>query len=1032
MMRSLPVRQRPLRTAPWGAAGRWLLAALPWAGRIAAWLALCTPAAFAQTLADHEHTVWTERQGLAAEVFSITQVPSGMLRIRTTVGNQVFDGVSFHSPSRAPGGGPFVDPADLVGQLSPTGAVYYVHPDTLRLMRRFQGHTTAVDDPDGIGWWTRFVFDSRGIGWYFKEGGVFRLEGDQVRALDDSWGLPKGLHASYRPVIDAQDTVWFANPDRLYRLPRDARRFEPVEVAGCERVATAPDGGLWCAGPRGLAVITLKDGRLIQHRVLSTQAFGPMLFDSRGGFWIRSSAGLAHAARWQDVLAPGGVQALLADSMTPAHGLASLSINMIFEDGDGNVWLGTATSLERFRPPRFQRAALPAYAGAAHFRPDPAGGFWVGPDSGPLMHVEAGAGPVARVLFPQIRDVATLQYGPGGRLWVATRNALWRKDVGAAFEQVEAPDLSQRGRIHQVAEDDTGAIWLQAGYHLLRLHRGQLAPFDGPQAPPSDGRYVMVHDAQGQLWFFPNERQGPYVLRKGVFRSLDNKAFAQTMAQSWVAAVHGRRVWVGGRTGVGVFEDDEFRPLKTQGDALKAITGIVQTPQGELWLFSLSKLFRLTAAQVAAGLRGEPVEPEIFDSADGLRGTNDRLYASTLTEAPKGRVWVSTNEGVFGIDPQHARRDPPPPITMIEGLRSDAEIRERDLGVQLSPSPGRVQIRYAAAALSGGDEVRFRHRIVGLDTQWQDVGPRRTADYTQLPPGRHRFEVQARVANGPWAPTPSALVIEVEPAWYQTWWCRLLWGVLALSGLWWLHRVRLNVLRRREELRMRAMLAERERIARDLHDTLLQSMQGLILDFQGVASTLPEHDATRRSMESRLDQADLLLGEARDRVRGLRDDHSGVCLRAAFDSAAAQLAGTVDITVEERGRVRDLRPDAKDLMYLIGREALVNAVAHGKGSRIVVRMEFWAQGFVMQIQDHGPGIPSEVLAAGGRPGHFGLLGMRERAAQLGAEILIVNQPQGGCLVKLHVPAERVYAAGQGRRFWTRWRQLLNRLWTSAR
>ena len=911
-------------------------------------LALMSSTVLAQTLADHDHTVWTEQQGLAAEVFSITPVPNGMLRIRTTVGNQVFDGVEFHSPVRTPAGAPYVDPADLVGQLSPSGAVYYIDPNTLRLMERRQGVTAAVEDKDGIGWWTRFVFDSRGIGWYFKEGGVFRLEGHQVRALDESWGIPSGLHASYRPVIDAQDTVWFANPDRLYRLPRDARRFEPVNIAGCDRPAFAPDGALWCSSAAGLSVVTFHNGVPARRQFLSTKAFGPMLFDSRGGFWVRTPAGLAHAARWQTVLAPGGIKALLSDALTPAQGLSSLSINMIFEDAGGTVWVGTSTGLERFRPPRFLRAAFPHHPPAGNVRPDPDGGFWLAPDSGPLLHLsDDGAAPV-----PAIQDVATIRPAPNGRLWVATRDALWRRDAGGTFDKMSVPGLSSRGRVHQIAEDDTGAVWLQAGYQLLRWSQGQLAPFTGPSAPPSEGRYVMVHDRQGQLWFVSNEREGPYVLRHGVFRKLQSRAYADTMAQGWVAAVHGARVWVGGRTGVGAFEGDEFRPLKSRGDVLKAITGIVETHEGELWMYGLSKVFRLSAEQVKAGLRGDTIEPEVLDRRDGLRGTNDRLYAPTLTQDASGRLWVSTNEGVFWIDPRGRRTAPPPPVTMVGALRSDADVRPVDGRVQVSAASVRVQFSFAAAALSDGDDVHFRYRIPGIDTDWQEVGTRRTAEYTQLPPGRHRFEVMARHRAGIWPATPSALDFEVLPAWYQTWWWRLLVAVFAVGLLWWSHRLRVTVLNRREQTRMRAILTERERIARELHDTLLQSMQGVILDFQSVASTLPDHDATRRSIETRLDDADRLLEEARHRVRDLRGGAVNPgCLRAAFEDAAMQLADTAQVSVTDRGRPRRMRPDAQDRLYLIGREALLNAVVHGKGSPITVELDFGMHRFVLRVRD---------------------------------------------------------------------------------
>ena len=979
-------------------------------------LSLTVTNASALTLADYQHTVWGEKEGLAAEIFSITQVPNGMLRVRTTVGNQIFDGVEFHSPKRNPAGGPFVDHAEVLGQTSPTGAVYYIHPETLRLMRRWQGRTEAVEDKDDVGWWTRFVFDQQGIGWYHKEGGIFRLEERKVEALGESWGIPKGMRASYRPVIDAHGAVWISNPDRLYRLPRGARKFERLDVPDCDRMAFSPDGSMWCSSPRGLAVMSMKDGRPNGRRVLSKAPFGVMLFDSRGGFWIGSRGGLEHAADWREILEPGGVAAMRADSMSQKQGLSASSVNTLFADDDGNVWLGTASGLERFRPPRFTPAKLTPHKVAAKLRPDADGGLWLGPETGSLLHFNKG-----RVTaIAQIKDVTSMGGGASSRLWVSTRRALWRKDAGAAFAPVAALDLSWRERIHQIAEDEQGRVWLQSGHHLLRLQDGQLSRAEGPGVPPSEGRYVMVRDTQGQLWFASNERLGPFVLRGDVFREIKSRAYVDTMSQAWVAYSRGSRVWIGGRSGVGVFQNDEFRPLKSRGNVLSAVTGIVETQAGDLWIYGLNKAFRISAEQLEAGLSGQAVEPEVFDSRDGLRGTIDRLYSPTLNEDVTGRLWFSTTEGVFWIDPQAKQAARKAPLALVWSVKSDGEVLSEATGVQLSAKSGQIEFSYVAAALSISDRIRFRYRIAGIDSDWQEAGTRRTAYYTQLPPGRHRFEVLASNERGQWAEEPTALAFQILPAWYQTLWFRLLIITLVLVSLWMAYRLRVGVLRARERARMREIAGERERIARDLHDTLLQSMQGVILGFQSMAMALPAQDEFRRLIESRLDHADQLLGEARDRVRDLRStDADAISLREAFECAAAQLAGTARVEVVEDGRTRPLRPLARDRIYLIGREALLNAVIHGKGCEICVQLQYESHRFVLRVRDQGPGIDPEVLAAGTRPGHYGLVGMRERAEQIGGSVTITSLPEGGTEVELQVPAAQAYERTKSNRLWRR-------------
>ncbi|SEL78786.1 Signal transduction histidine kinase [Roseateles sp. YR242] len=974
--------------------------------------------AAAGALADYEHTVWSEKDGLAAGVVSITQVPNGMLRLRTALGNQIFDGVEFHSPQRNPSGGPFVDYAEVLGQTSPTGAVYYIHPETLRLMRRWKGQTEAVHDKDGLSQWARFIFDQDGVGWYYAVGGLFRLEGLKVEALGDAWGIPKGTMSSNRPVVDAQGTVWIAATDTLFRLARGARKFERYDAAHCAQIAFAPDGALWCASAEGLAVVSMKDGRPAGQRLLTQASYGALFFDSRGGFWICSAGGIEHAADWRSILEPGGIAALQADAMTPKQGLGSIDINTINEDAEGNIWLGTEAGLERFRTTRFNRAPLPEYSYDARIKPDTDGSLWIGPWDRNLMHLSAG-----RVTdLPRIRRVTAIRDGADGRIWLATDRTLWRKDPGAAFAPVDMPDVSWRERIQQIAEDDVGTVWLQAGQELLQLKEGRLEQPDESQIPHSKDPYPLVADEKRQLWFATNGR-GPFVLKGGVFREIKSQAYLDTIIEAWSAHAHGPRVWIGGRGGVGVFEGEYFRPLKFKDDRVKGVTGIVETAQGELWLHGLTKVFRLSAEQLNAGLNGQTLTPEAFDHRDGLRGTGvPSAYAPSLAEDASGRLWVTTNEGLFWIDTRMKPVATLPPVALIRAVKSDGVAQPGEGGVQLSANPGQVEFNYTAAALSIGDRVHFRYRMEGIDPEWRDADTRRTAYYTQLPPGHHRFEVVASNEQGEWAQTPTFLAVEILPAWYQTLWFRALTMALVIGCLWWIYRLRVSVLRARERVRMQEIAGERERIARDLHDTLLQSMQGLILSFQSVASNMPAQGGTRGVIEGQLDRADQLLGEARDRVRDLRGtDADAISLREAFESAVRQLVGMARIELVEDGVPRPLRPLARDRIYLIGREALLNAVMHGEGGDVRVQLLFERRRFVLRVRDKGPGIEHEVLVAGTRPGHYGLVGMRERAAQIGGTVTISRLPEGGTEVELQVPAARAFAGNARGGVWRKLR-----------
>jgi len=544
--------------------------------------------------------------------------------------------------------------------------------------------------------------------------------------------------------------------------------------------------------------------------------------------------------------------------------------------------------------------------------------------------------------------------------------------------------------------------------------------------PPAGAAYVVQADSQGQLWF-AERRNSVYVLRHGVFRRIASDAFAKGVGSAASGYARGARVWFGGTYGAGAFIGDRFHPLTLAGDGARVVTGIVETPEGELWLHGLTKAFHLSRSQVELALAGQAVAPEVFDYHDGLRAvTSANEPGPTLVQDAGGRLWFSTTQGLFWIDPA-ANRPPAaaPPAPLLGTVKSDGQLFRAGDRTVLPPDPAQTEFTFTAAALGVSDRVQFRYRLEGIDKDWQLAGTRRSAYYTQLPPGPHRFEVVASNEQGVWGDAPAVLRFEVRRAWYETFWFRGL-ALLAFAGmLAATYRLRVRVLAARERARMSEISAERERIARELHDTLLQGMQGMILGFQSLATTLPPRDDVRRSIEGRLDQAELLLGEARDRVRDLRADDAGASgLRHAFERAAAELPGAAHVAVVEAGRPRPLHPQARDVVYLVGREALLNAAMHSQGKGIELRLDYAPRRLVLTVRDDGVGIGPDVLADGARRGHYGLVGMRERATELRATFTIARAAGGGTEVVLDVPAARAFSAGDPPGPWQRLRGML--------
>jgi signal transduction histidine kinase len=324
------------------------------------------------------------------------------------------------------------------------------------------------------------------------------------------------------------------------------------------------------------------------------------------------------------------------------------------------------------------------------------------------------------------------------------------------------------------------------------------------------------------------------------------------------------------------------------------------------------------------------------------------------------------------------------------------------------------------------ERVRFRYRLDGVDGDWQDAGTRRQAIYTNLGPGDYRFRVIAANEDGVWNEAGAALDFKIAPAYYQTWWFRALYVILAAGVIWLLFYLRaLRMLSRMRE-RLEERHNERARIARELHDTLLQSIHGLMLRFQTVADEMPTGSATRTAMERALDRADEVLDEGRDRVSDLRSSiDCGEDLALAFTNIGEQMAAEHDVEfrVLVEGEEQRLDADVSDEIFRICREALINAFQHAQATSIEIEIAFETDAMRVRVRDDGVGIGADILEAGSRPDHWGLPGMRERALRIGARLDLWGSAGSGTEVELRVPASVAYLA-QSRRSW---RQLVRRI-----
>jgi signal transduction histidine kinase len=370
------------------------------------------------------------------------------------------------------------------------------------------------------------------------------------------------------------------------------------------------------------------------------------------------------------------------------------------------------------------------------------------------------------------------------------------------------------------------------------------------------------------------------------------------------------------------------------------------------------------------------------------------------------------------------RNSLPPPVTIWSVTAGNRTYPVTADALRLPVHTSKLAIEYTAGSLTVPERVRFRYKLDGSDREWQDAGGRREVFYTNLAPGEYSFHVIASNNDGVWNTDGSSINFTISPAFYQTTWFRVLSGLVGFLLLWRLYDFRAGQIRAKVRARLEERLAERERIARDLHDTLLQGVEGLVLRFQAAANRISRREPARELLERALERADQVLEESRDRVMNLRDGSGDAgelaqTLAAAGEELAALYPAQFRGSIE--GNPRDLHPIAREELLLIGREALANAFRHAGASMIEAEVSYGDTAVKIRVRDDGRGIDAAVLNSG-RPGHWGLQGMRERAGHLRANLEVWSRPGIGTEIELSLQAELAYRRGRRRAPWSRWRR----------
>jgi signal transduction histidine kinase len=477
-------------------------------------------------------------------------------------------------------------------------------------------------------------------------------------------------------------------------------------------------------------------------------------------------------------------------------------------------------------------------------------------------------------------------------------------------------------------------------------------------------------------------------------------------------------VWIGTTNGLAfLLSSGNIQVPRNMPESLQEpILGIEEDKTNSLWVATSNHILRVDRGNLELGSIGDTNLRE-YALQDGLRGMEGvRRHRSTATDS-LGRIWVSTNGGLSVIDPTRMMSNSVPAMAHVESVSVDGRAIETGEPMGIRTPHQRITVGFIGLSLSVPARIRFKFRLDGFNSAWSEPTSAREAVYTNLVPGFYRFRLLASNSDGLWNGPEASVAFNVEPAVWQTWSFRTACVIVAVLGTVILYRYRLHQMARQLDVRFEERFSERARIARDLHDTLLQSFQGLLLRFQTVSALLPSRpDEAKQTLDSAIDQAAQAITEGRDAVQGLRSttvvsNDLAVAIRALGEELAADEANSNSAVfhVEVEGTPRGLHPILRDEVYRIAGEALRNAFRHAAAKRVEVEIHYDERQLRLRVRDNGNGIDPKDLNEGGRRGHFGLRGMRERAKLLGGKLTVWTQMDSGTELELSIPASQAFA-----------------------
>jgi signal transduction histidine kinase/ligand-binding sensor domain-containing protein len=975
-------------------------------------------------ISQYAHTVWRVQDGFPHGPHMITQTSDGYIWIAGS-GLIRFDGVTMTPvlPQKS-----FPTEAGINWLLgSRDGSLWMATYHGLYRLKDGEafgfpikrgGVQNIIEDHDGAIWITRARVG--GI-----EGALCRIVGNDLKcyAKDKSDGNPALFAGSL--AEDGSGDIWFGcqmlcrwNGSSISHYMQE--QMDHPSGDGIVGVAAGPTGSVFVAmdgvGP-GLGVRHFSNGSFTSYVVPgfdgATIRAAALLVDRDQTLWVGTeSEGLYHIHDGR------------ADHYGAAQGLTGDDVNSIYQDREGNLWITTDKGVDLFRDiPVVSFSSAEGLRGGSEVsavlaRNDSS--LWVGlrgalavirPESISLT-TTAGGHPIQYV-YALLEDHL-------GQVWLGINDTVMVCDRGRLSE-IQGQDgsrLDHIGKVFSFTEDIDGNIWALAYdqakliNHLLRIRDSRVQE-DIEVTSLVPRAHFLGADRTGGIWM--GTANGNLVhYQNGVANIVSKgRAGAPPVDMFSLSVDSAGVVW--GATSGGLYRWDHgtFSVMDSRNSLpCSRVTAALIDNSGSLWLDANCGYLRIPAAELANWTAHPEAQVTVttlgaLDGADV--GWNEDRIQPSASRSPDGRLWFVGLSSLQMIDPSRSYKNPIPPPVHVEGLLADGKSYSAASPIILPPLTRDLQIDYTALSFVLPQRMGFRYILEGRDKVWENPGLRRQAFYGDLRPGSYRFRVIASNNDGVWNETGATLEFKVAAAWYQTIWFRSMCFSVGLLLLWAIYRLRVRRIATAMKSRFDERLAERTRIARDLHDTLLQTIQGSKLVADDALSATTDLSHMRHAMQKLSAWLGRATEEGRAALNSLRTSTTeGNDLADAFRRALEEcrIHSSMEVSLQVTGQIREMHPIVRDEVYRIGYEAIRNACVHSHAAQLRVDLSY-KQDLSLRISDNGAGIDPDIVHRG-KPGHFGLQGMRERAARIMGKISVESSAGSGAVITLTVPGGIIY------------------------